>query len=157
MCGLVGAYKPLGGEVCQEDSLVAMRERMVHRGPDAAGIWRERQGRCGFAHRRLSIIDLSDSAGQPMSNADGSVVIVFNGEIYNHAELRAELEKLGKYNWKTDHSDTEVLLHGFGEWGLGVIDRLYGMFAFVVYDARDIDQPVLHMARDRAGVKPLYI
>ncbi|NQU60336.1 MAG: asparagine synthase (glutamine-hydrolyzing) [Rhodospirillales bacterium] len=157
MCGIVGAYKPQGGEVCQEDTLVAMRERMVHRGPDGAGVWREREGRCGFAHRRLSIIDLSDSAAQPMSNADGSVVIVFNGEIYNHAELRAELEKLGKYQWKTDHSDTEVLLHGFEEWGLGVIDRLYGMFAFAVYDIRNPDHPVLHMVRDRAGVKPLYI
>ena len=157
MCGLVGAYKPQGSEVCAEKALIAMRESMVHRGPDAAGIWREREGRCGLAHRRLSIIDLSESAGQPMSNAEGSVVIVFNGEIYNHADLRAELEKLGKYRWKTNHSDTEVLLHAYEEWGLGAIDRLYGMFAFAIYDARIPDRPVLHLARDRAGVKPLYV
>ncbi|MBT7943728.1 MAG: asparagine synthase (glutamine-hydrolyzing) [Alphaproteobacteria bacterium] len=105
----------------------------------------------------MSIIDLSDAATQPMSNDDGSVVIVFNGEIYNHADLRAELEALGKYRWKTDHSDTEVLLHAYEEWGLKAIDRFYGMFAIAIYDARDAERPVLHLVRDRAGVKPLYV
>jgi len=157
MCGLVGAYKPRCGEVCGVEILVAMRDRMTHRGPDDAGAWRAADGRCGLAHRRLSIIDLSAAAAQPMSNADGSVVIVFNGEIYNHADLRKEIEKLGKYRWKTDHSDTEVLLHAYEEWGLAAIDRLYGMFAFAVFDARDRVRPVLHLARDRAGVKPLYL
>lgn len=155
MCGVVGAYRP-GGEVIQTSVVNAMRDRMEHRGPDGAGTWREPQGRCVLAHRRLSIIDLSPAAGQPMANADGSVVLTFNGEIYNHAELRRELETLGKYRWVTDHSDSEVLLHGYEEWGIGCVNRLVGMFAFAIYDARDQGKPVLHLARDRVGKKPLY-
>ncbi|MCA9458604.1 MAG: asparagine synthase (glutamine-hydrolyzing), partial [Nitrospira sp.] len=108
------------------------------------------------AHRRLSIIDLSDAATQPMANSDQSVVIVFNGEIYNHAEIRKELESLGKYQWKTDHSDTEVILHAYQEWGLACVHRFYGMFAIAIYDRRDKDHPVLHLIRDRVGIKPLY-
>ena len=156
MCGIVGAFKTGHGEVCSEQILVAMRDRMVHRGPDGAGVWRSRDGRCGLAHRRLSIIDLSDAAAQPMINDDGTVVIVFNGEIYNHADLRRELEALGKYTWKTDHSDTEVLLHAYEEWGLECVHRFYGMFAFAVFDARLPGRPVFHIVRDRVGVKPVY-
>jgi asparagine synthase (glutamine-hydrolysing) len=91
---------------------------MVHRGPDGGGLWRALDNRCALAHRRLSIIDLSTAADQPMANHDNSVVVTFNGEIYNHAELRQELMALGKYRWVTDHSDTEVLLHAYEEWGL---------------------------------------
>ncbi len=91
-----------------------------------------------------------------MVNQDSTVVLVFNGEIYNHAEIRRELTALAKYQWKTDHSDTEVLLHAFEEWGLACLERLYGDFAFAVYDARHPARPVMHLARDRAGVKPLY-
>lgn len=156
MCGFVGSYIPLGGEVCDTAVLERMRDRMIHRGPDGAGLWRAEDGRCGLAHRRLSIIDLSEAAAQPMPNHDGSVILVFNGEIYNHAEIRDELTALGKYTWRTDHSDTEVLLHAFEEWGLDCVHRFYGMFAFAIYDRRDHERPVLHLVRDRVGIKPLY-
>ena len=156
MCGIVGAFDPLSGRAASADVVAAMRDRMIHRGPDGAGLWRALDGRCALGHRRLSIIDLSTAAAQPMASAGGDVVLVFNGEIYNHAELRRELEALGKYRWVTDHSDTEVLLHAYEEWGVGCVDRLIGMFAFAVYDARDPAGPVVHLARDRVGKKPLY-
>jgi asparagine synthase (glutamine-hydrolysing) len=156
MCGIVGAYRVQGGEVCSAETITQMRDRMVHRGPDGGDTWRATNGRCGLGHRRLSIIDLSTSASQPMANDDGSVVLVFNGEIYNHAELREQLQATGRYRWKTDHSDTEVLLRAYEEWGIDCVQRFYGMFAFAVYDARQPDQPMLHLVRDRVGVKPLY-
>jgi asparagine synthase (glutamine-hydrolysing) len=136
--------------------LDAMRDRMVHRGPDGAATWRADDGQCGLAHRRLAIIDLSSAATQPMANDDQSVVVVFNGEIYNHADLRRQLEATGKYHWQTDHSDTEVLLHAYQQWGLDCVQRFRGMFAFAIYDRRDPPRPVLHLVRDRLGVKPLY-
>lgn len=156
MCGIVGSFNP-AGSVCSVDVLVAMRDSMVHRGPDGGGIWRSQDARCALAHRRLSIIDLSESATQPMANADGSVILVFNGEIYNHAEIRQQLQALDRYQWRTDHSDTEVLLHAYEEWGLECVQRFYGMFAFAVYDTREPSKPVLHLVRDRLGVKPLYV
>ena len=156
MCGIAGAYRPQGRPVCEDRVLARMRDRMVHRGPDGGSLWRAVDGRCALAHRRLSIIDLSTSASQPMSNAAGTVHLVFNGEIYNHAELRRVLVATGKYQWVTDHSDTEVLLHAYEEWGLDCLHRLYGMFAFAVYDERVPGKPVMHLARDRLGVKPLY-
>ena len=133
-----------------------MRDRMAHRGPDGAGLWTSLDRRCTLGHRRLSIIDLSDVAAQPMSNAAGTVTLTFNGEIYNHAELRRELQSLGTYQWKTDHSDTEVLLHAYEEWGVDCVKKFYGMFAVGIYDARDPARPVLHLIRDRVGVKPVY-
>ncbi len=157
MCGITGAFQPNNGEICVEDILVAMRDRMAHRGPDGAGVWRAANGCCGLAHRRLSIIDLSERALQPMSNHDESVVLVFNGEIYNHADIRKDLEALGKYRWKTDHSDTEVILHAYEEWGLDCIHRFYGMFAFAIFDNRNPERPVMHLVRDRIGIKPLYL
>src|SRR5262249_11577838 len=89
-------------------------------------------------------------------NAAATVAVTFNGEIYNHQVIRAELEKLGKYVWTTDHSDTEVLLHAYEEWGLECVHRFYGMFAFAIYDARDRARPVTHLVRDRVGIKPMY-
>ncbi len=157
MCGIVGSFEPAGGNAADVRLITAMRDRMVHRGPDGGESWRSSDGRCALGHRRLSIIDLSDSAIQPMVNDGATVVLVFNGEIYNHAELRSELQSLGRYRWKTDHSDTEVLLHAYEEWGLGCVDRLVGMFAFAVYDARDRERPSLHLVRDRVGKKPLYV
>ncbi len=156
MCGIVGVFHP-GNSVVDNSILEAMRDSMLHRGPDGAGLWRATDNHCALGHRRLSIIDLSHAADQPMSNQDGSVLLVFNGEIYNHAEIRTELEALGKYKWQTDHSDTEVLLHAYEEWGLECVKHFYGMFAFAIYDARNREKPVLHLVRDRIGVKPLYI
>lgn len=156
MCGIVGIFNPTGS-ASGDATLIAMRDRMAHRGPDGAGIWRSPDGHCALGHRRLSIIDLSDTALQPMVNDAGSVAVVFNGEIYNHADVKHTLEATGRYRWRTDHSDTEVLLHAFEEWGLACVDRFYGMFAFAIYDARKPDRPALHLVRDRLGVKPLYV
>jgi asparagine synthase (glutamine-hydrolysing) len=110
-------------------------------------------GRVGLGHRRLSIIDLSSAADQPMSNEDGGIVIVFNGEIYNHAEIRAELESVGGHTWKTDHSDTEMILHAFEQWGIDCIHRFRGMFAIALWDGRTRE---LWLVRDRIGIKPIY-
>ena len=130
-----------------------MRDTMVHRGPDGDGLWISDDGRVGFGHRRLSIIDLSDAAAQPMANEDSSLRVVFNGEIYNHGEIRAELERIGRHTWKTDHSDTEVILHAFEEWGIDCIKRFRGMFAIALWDSKKKE---LWLIRDRIGVKPLY-
>ena len=156
MCGIVGSFKP-GGTSCGPDVIARMRDRMSHRGPDGAGLWCSPDRSCAFGHRRLSIIDLSETASQPMVNAAGTVAVIFNGEIYNHAELRRELEALGAYAWRTDHSDTEMLLHAYEEWGLDCVRRFYGMFAFAIYDRRVPDRPVVHLVRDRVGIKPLYV
>jgi asparagine synthase (glutamine-hydrolysing) len=130
-----------------------MRDAMRHRGPNGRGTWIAPHGRVALGHRRLSIIDLSPSADQPMSNEDGSVRIVFNGEIYNHAEIRAELESIGGHRWKTDHSDTEVILHAFEQWGIECLHKFRGMFAFALWDETRRE---LWLVRDRIGVKPLY-
>jgi len=156
MCGIVGSFKP-GGTSCGPDVIARMRDRMSHRGPDGAGLWCSPDRSCAFGHRRLSIIDLSETASQPMVNTAGTVAVIFNGEIYNHAELRRELEALGAYAWRTDHSDTEMLLHAYEEWGLDCVRRFYGMFAFAIYDRRVPDRPVVHLVRDRVGIKPLYV
>jgi asparagine synthase (glutamine-hydrolysing) len=156
MCGIVGSFKP-GGETCGEDVITRMRDRMSHRGPDGVGYWQSPRRDCALGHRRLSIIDLSTTANQPMVNRAGNVALVFNGEIYNHADVRRELEQLGKYAWTTDHSDTEVLLHAYEEWGLDCTKRFCGMFAVAIYDARDPSKPVVHLIRDRVGIKPLYV
>ena len=156
MCGIVGAFKPLGPEASSDAVVMAMRDRVEHRGPDGGGLWRSADRLCCLGHRRLSIIDLSDAANQPMLNHDHTVAVTFNGEIYNHQDIRRELDRTGKYIWKTDHSDTEVLLHAYEEWGLECVHRFYGMFAFGIYDARDRVRPVVHLVRDRVGIKPLY-
>ncbi|PYR15196.1 MAG: asparagine synthase (glutamine-hydrolyzing), partial [Acidobacteria bacterium] len=154
MCGLAGVLAFDRGPFLVTEPLVTrMRETMRHRGPDGGATWIDPEGRIGLGHRRLSIIDLATAAAQPMSNEDGSLWIVFNGEVYNHAELRAELVALGGHCWKTDHADTEVLLHGFEQWGIDVIHRLRGMFAFALWDARSHE---LWLVRDRIGIKPLY-
>ena len=91
---------------------------MSHRGPDGAGTFVSRDGKLGLGHRRLSIIDLSPSAGQPMASSDGVIQLVFNGEIYNHAEIRTELSRLDPRPWQTDHSDTEVIIRAYEQWGI---------------------------------------
>jgi asparagine synthase (glutamine-hydrolysing) len=154
MCGIAGLLSFDPSRLTATDELLsAMRDSMSHRGPDGVGLWRTPDGRVGLAHRRLAIIDLSDTAIQPMSNEDGRLQIVFNGEIYNHAELRAELVAKGGHIWKTDHSDTEVILHAFEEWGIDCLRRFRGMFAFALWDAREQE---LWLVRDRVGIKPLY-
>lgn len=154
MCGIVGTlvFDGIAAHV-SEALLTSMRDTMVHRGPDGGANWVAPDRRIGLAHRRLSIIDLATAANQPMSNEDGSLWLVFNGEIYNHAELRRTLSASGRYRWKTDHSDTECILHAFEEWGIDAIQRFRGMFAFALWDAR---QRKLWLVRDRIGVKPLY-
>jgi asparagine synthase (glutamine-hydrolysing) len=124
---------------------------MTHRGPDDAGEWWSSDGRVGLAHRRLSIIDLSPAGHQPMHDASGVLSIVFNGEIYNFAELRAQLIALG-HSFRS-HSDTEVILFAYRQWGTDCLARLNGMFAFALFDAR---QQTVFLARDRAGEKPLF-
>src|SRR5580658_3742537 len=154
MCGISGvlAFKTSNFQVTA-DYLLRMRETMVHRGPDGAGLWISPDRRVGLAHRRLAIIDLSVAAAQPMSNGDGSLQIVFNGEIYNHAEIRRELEELGDRRWKTHHSDTEVILHAFEQWGIACLQKFRGMFAIALWDAK---ARRLWLIRDRVGIKPLY-
>lgn len=156
MCGLVGAFNP--ARDCTAEGIIAsMRDRMTHRGPDGAGSWRSADGHCAFGHRRLSIIDLSTAANQPMVNDAGNVAVIFNGEIYNHADVRRELEALNKYVWHTDHSDTEVLLHAYEEWGLDCFRKFYGMWGIAIYDGRQPGRPVVHLIRDRVGIKPVYV
>jgi asparagine synthase (glutamine-hydrolysing) len=154
MCGIVGSlvFRDSSFRV-DEPYLTRVRDTMVHRGPDGGGTWISADGRVGLGHRRLSIIDLSTTANQPMANEDGSLWVTFNGEIYNHAAIRAELQQLGGHQWKTDHSDTEVILHAFEQWGIECVQRFRGMFAFALWDAR---QRELWLIRDRIGVKPLY-
>ena len=154
MCGIVGALVFENGSFTVTEAYIRrMRDTMVHRGPDGAGVWVSADRRVGLGHRRLSIIDLSASAGQPMANEDGTLQVTFNGEIYNHAEIRAELEAIGGHVWRTDHSDTEVVLHAFEEWGIECLQRFRGMFAIALWDAQ---QRALWLIRDRIGVKPLY-
>src|SRR3954447_1871549 len=141
MCGIAG----LLGAV-DRDALVAMRDAMVHRGPDDEGLFLD--GPVGLAARRLSIIDLA-GGHQPISTEDGSVTVVQNGEIYNHAELRDELRG---HTFATS-CDTEVIAHLYEEHGLAFAQRLRGMFAIAIWDAR---RRRLVLARDRFGIKPLY-
>ena len=155
MCGIVGSFHPLG-KTTSADVVARMRDRMAHRGPDGCGLWTSADRRCVLGHRRLSIIDLSDLAAQPMSNAQGTVTLTFNGEIYNHADVRHELEALRKYQWKTDHSDTEMILHAYEEWGVDCVKKFYGMFAIGIFDSREPGRPALHLLRDRVGIKPIY-
>lgn len=148
MCGICGIADWRGCPI-DEDLVTRMRDVMVHRGPDDAGIHTERG--VGLGHRRLSIIDLSPAGHQPMPNEDGSVWIVFNGEIYNFMDLRSNLEPSHLFR---SRCDTEVLVHGYEEWGMeGLARRLRGMFAAAIWDGRRRE---LHLIRDHLGKKPLF-
>lgn len=150
MCGIAGEFRRDGARP-EADRLNAMGAALAHRGPDAEGSFIE--GRCGLVHRRLAVIDLSSAANQPMLTPDRRTAIVFNGEIYNFRELRAELEKDG-FAFRT-RSDTEVLLWGYRRWGIcELAKRLNGMAAFALWDA---DEQRMFLVRDRYGIKPLYI
>jgi asparagine synthase (glutamine-hydrolysing) len=152
MCGVASifSYKTEAPLIDQRE-LLRIREAMAKRGPDGEGLWVSENQRIGLAHRRLSIIDLSESGAQPMASADGKVRIVFNGEIYNYRDLRGELEKLGHRFVST--SDTEVLLHLYRRYGRDMVQRLRGMYAFALWDE---DKRALFLARDPFGIKPLY-
>src|SRR5262249_8490675 len=154
MCGLAGllSFAPDRHPV-EEKLLLEMREAVAHRGPDGAGLWLAEDRRIGLAHRRLSIIDLSAAALQPMASLDGRYHIIYNGEVYNYREIRRELEALGHTRWQTDHSDTEVILNAFAEWGIECLHRFRGMFAFALWNA---EERALWLVRDRLGIKPLY-
>jgi asparagine synthase (glutamine-hydrolysing) len=147
MCGICGIYRFDGAPV--EEALVSrMSDAIAHRGPDGSGLHFDRE--VGLGHRRLSIIDL-EGGGQPIFNEDSTVAVVFNGEIYNFVELRVELEAAG-HTFRT-HSDTEVIVHAYEQWGPACVERFNGMFAFALWDVRNRK---LFLARDHLGVKPLY-
>lgn len=153
MCGICGVVRlqDTNNQVVDEGILKRMSRSLSHRGPDGEGTWCDHQDQIGFGHRRLKIIDLTDAGRQPMCNEDGNVWITFNGEIYNHMELRQQLERLGhRYRSRTD---TETIIHAYEEWGIDCIHRLDGMFAFALWDGRG---KKLYLVRDRLGIKPLY-
>lgn len=149
MCGIAGIVS--FARECKFDAELVKRmtDKISHRGPDSAGIWTD-QG-VGLGHRRLSIIDLSTVANQPLFNEDGSIVIVFNGEIYNYQSLMEDL--VGHGHIFRSRSDTEVIVHLYEEYGMDCLSRLRGMFAFAIWDGR---RNSLFLARDRIGKKPLY-
>lgn len=146
MCGITG----FAGKGNMED-IISMTNILNHRGPDEQGIYQDPELPVYFGHKRLSIIDISDGK-QPMSSKSNSIVVVYNGEIYNHLELRKKLQMKG-HHFCTDHSDTEVLIHGYEEWGERLPEKLNGMFAFAILDRKRNE---IFMARDRFGEKPLY-
>ena len=148
MCGIAGMLK-FGGQGWVEPGVIRrMCNIMAHRGPDDDGIYTA--GPIGLGMRRLSIVDLS-TGHQPLSNEDGTLWIVFNGEIYNHRELREQLESHG-HLYRT-HSDTETIVHLYEQYGRDCVQHLRGMFAFAIWDTR---AQSLFLARDRLGIKPLY-
>jgi asparagine synthase (glutamine-hydrolysing) len=151
MCGIVGIWSPqgIGEREMSRRNLAGMAATIAHRGPDGQGVWVD--DNIGLAHARLAVIDLSDAAAQPMADFQNELHIVYNGEIYNYRELREELIGLG-HRFKSQ-SDTEVLLEGYRRWGMDVLSRLNGMFAFALWDSRAGE---LVLARDRVGKKPLY-
>ncbi|MDP1967473.1 MAG: asparagine synthase (glutamine-hydrolyzing) [Reyranella sp.] len=152
MCGIAGIFAYLNvAPPVDRAELGRINDRMAARGPDGSGQWIGADGRIGFAHQRLAIIDLSEGGAQPKKSADGALTITFNGEIYNYRELRAELLAKG-YEFHTD-SDTEVLLQLYADCGPAMVGRLRGMFAFGLWDSR---QRRLLLARDPLGIKPLY-
>jgi asparagine synthase (glutamine-hydrolysing) len=148
MCGIAGLVSAERIDPADPDRVVRMRDVLAHRGPDAAGLWHD--ARAVLGHRRLSIVDLAAGA-QPFGNEDGSVQVVYNGEIYNHAGLRSGLEAQG-HRYRT-RSDTEAIVHAYEQWGDECVHRFRGMFAFALWDAR---RQRLLLVRDRLGIKPIY-
>src|SRR3954469_20340405 len=148
MCGIAGIVAIDRLDQDAPARAVRMRDVITHRGPDEAGL--RCDAHAALAHRRLSIVDLA-SGQQPLSNEDGSVWVVFNGEIYNHADVRTELEAHG-HAYRTK-SDTETIVHAYEQWGEACVHRFRGMFAFAIWDA---PQRRLLLVRDRLGIKPLY-
>src|SRR5918911_42056 len=148
MCGINGVFRRDGARL-DPAAVAAQRDAMTHRGPDDAGLWVSPDGDVALGHRRLAIVDLSAAGRAPMANEDGSVQVTFNGEIYNHAALRRELERHG-HRFRSDHCDTEVLVHLWEEHGEDMVHRLVGMFAFAIWDSR---RRTLFLAPDRIGIQ----
>ncbi len=148
MCGICGVVNWDGAPV-EEEVVGRMAATLRHRGPDGQGVFVD--GPCGLGHTRLAVIDLSPDAAQPMANEDGSLYIVFNGEVYNYRTLREQVA--GRGHRLSSHSDTEVILHLYEDFGPACLDYLRGMFAFALWDGR---QRRLVLARDRVGKKPLF-
>jgi len=151
MCGISGVYKFNNSGTVSDRELSGMRDTLVHRGPDGGANYVSPDKKIGLSQRRLAIIDLSKEAACPMGNEDGTVWITYNGEIYNFKPLREELIKKG-HKMKT-HGDTEVILHGYEEWGEEIAKKLNGMFAFVIWDE---NKKLFFAARDHLGIKPFY-
>lgn len=149
MCGIVGIFNYNNEKLIDEQRLIEMRDIISHRGPDGFGIYINK--RIGLAHRRLSILDLSENGHQPFESPDGRYIITYNGEIFNYLDLRPELENDG-LNFKSN-SDTEVLLYLYIKYGASMLEKLNGMFAFAIWDNKEQE---LFIARDRLGIKPLY-
>ena len=149
MCGVCGEIR-FDGSAPDVSSVDAMTAAMTRRGPDASGVYMK--GNVALGHRRLKIIDLSERGGQPMVDPELGLALVFNGCIYNYQELRHELE--GKGYRFFSHADSEVILKAFHAWGADCVERLIGMFAFAVVDT---DSGTVTLARDRLGIKPLYL
>lgn len=150
MCGFAGAVRVQGDAEMISAMISSMTDALIHRGPDAGGVWTDAETGIGLGHRRLAILDLSPAGAQPMHSASRRFVLAFNGEIYNHLALRKELES---YAWR-GHSDTETLLAAIETWGIeAALKRLVGMFAFALWDC---ERHELVLARDRIGEKPLY-
>lgn len=149
MCGISGLINFDNIKVNDVDAVKRINDAITHRGPDAEGIYKNDS--IIFAHRRLSIIDLSDQSNQPMHDDTGNICLVFNGEIYNFQDLREELEQ--HYTFKTDHSDTETIIYAYRKWGIDCLKRFIGMFAFALYD-KNINK--VFLCRDRLGKKPIF-
>lgn len=149
MCGILGKLNL--NHTVDEANFNSMLVRLHHRGPDDGGAVFLEGGHVALGHRRLSIIDLTESGHQPMSNENNKIWITYNGEIYNYKKLRKELIHAG-HVFKSN-CDTEVLIHGYEEWGRGMLSRLKGMYAFAIWDE---NSKKLFLARDRFGIKPLY-
>lgn len=148
MCGIIGKISTQRIDV---EKFIQMRDELKHRGPDDAGLYVNQSGKVALGHRRLSIIDLTSSGRQPMTNEDNNLWLSFNGEIYNYIKLREDLTKMGhKFRSKTD---SEIVIHAYEQWGVDSLKRLRGMFAFAIWDEKT---DKLFLARDRIGIKPLY-
>ena len=149
MCGIAGAINFQNLDASNESIVKSFSKCISHRGPDADGFYMDQN--IAFAHKRLSIIDIDSNSNQPMFSEDKNIVLVYNGEIYNHEEIRKRLHK--KHIFQTKNSDTEVIINAYKEWGMKCLDYFVGMFAFAIYDKK---KNKVFLVRDRLGKKPLY-
>ncbi|HEX8462143.1 MAG TPA: asparagine synthetase B, partial [Segetibacter sp.] len=149
MCRIAGIFNPESSGLSHD--IIVMRDSMKHGGPDGEGVYIDNELPLALGHRRLSLLDLTEAGHQPMEDLDGRLQIIFNGEIYNYVEIKEELVSVG-HHFKTS-CDTEVILKAYAEWGRKCFSRFNGMFAIAIFDKRSAE---LILARDHAGIKPLY-